>query len=73
MTACAGVSMVHQEKPEPHSPPAVDLSMSPSSRQMPSSPELINENGSSHLLSGVSTRVQVLNGVLHISLSNYYV
>lgn len=58
--ACAGISIVPQEKPELQTPPAVDFSMSPSSRHMPCSPELTNGNGSSHLFLEVSERVHVL-------------
>ncbi|XP_053508936.1 zinc finger protein GLIS2b isoform X3 [Ictalurus furcatus] len=47
-----GVPMVPQEKPELRTPPAVDLSMSPSSHHTPCSPEFTNGNGSSHLFSG---------------------
>ncbi|XP_067089482.1 zinc finger protein GLIS2b [Osmerus mordax] len=49
-----GVAVVPQERTETPTPPAVDLSMSPSSRHAPSSPEMTNGNGVSHIFSGES-------------------
>ncbi|XP_029599410.1 uncharacterized protein LOC115181726, partial [Salmo trutta] len=51
-----GVLVVSQERPEtPPTPPAVDLSTSPSSRHTSSSPEMTNGNGvSHHIIAGVS-------------------
>ncbi|XP_028842765.1 zinc finger protein GLIS2b [Denticeps clupeoides] len=57
-----GVPMVPQEKPEPRTPPAVDLSMSPSSRHTPCSPELSNGNGVSHILSADLPHIQYMDG-----------
>ncbi|XP_060757403.1 zinc finger protein GLIS2b isoform X1 [Neoarius graeffei] len=57
-----GVPMAPQEKPEVHTPLAVDLSMSPSSRHTPCSPELTNGNGSSHLYSGDSAHIRYVEG-----------
>lgn len=48
-----GVQVVPQDRTETPTPPAVDLSMSPSSRHTPSSPEMTNGNhvpsGNSHI------------------------
>lgn len=57
-----GISMVPEEKAEPQTPPAVDLSMSPSSRHTPCSPELTNGNGSSHIFSGDSSHIHFIDG-----------
>ncbi|KAI1884440.1 hypothetical protein AGOR_G00226420 [Albula goreensis] len=57
-----GVPVVPQEKPEPRTPPAIDLSMSPSSRHAPSPPEQSNGNGAIQLLSGDSGHIRYLEG-----------
>ncbi|KAJ8398764.1 hypothetical protein AAFF_G00419610 [Aldrovandia affinis] len=57
-----GVPVVPQEKPEPRTPPAIDLSMSPSSRHAPSPPEHFNGNGTVQLLSGDSAHIRYLEG-----------
>ncbi|XP_018600885.2 zinc finger protein GLIS2-like [Scleropages formosus] len=56
----SGVSVLHQEKPEPQTPPAIDLSMSPSSLHAPSSPEL--SNGSATAFSRDSAHIHYLEG-----------
>ncbi|XP_064170411.1 zinc finger protein GLIS2b [Anguilla rostrata] len=53
-----GVPVLPQEKPEPRTPPAIDLSMSPSSRHAPSPPEQSNGHGVTQLLSGDSAHIR---------------
>ncbi|KAJ8251498.1 hypothetical protein GJAV_G00222010 [Gymnothorax javanicus] len=57
-----GVPVLPQEKPEPRTPLAIDLSMSPSSRHAPSPPEHTNGNGAPHLLSGDSAHFRYVEG-----------
>ncbi|MEQ2275839.1 hypothetical protein XENORESO_009520 [Xenotaenia resolanae] len=52
----SGVQVVPHDRTDTPTPPAVDLSMSPSSRHTPSSPEMSN---SGYLPSGVSNGIQV--------------
>nr|XP_046192382.1 zinc finger protein GLIS2-like [Oncorhynchus gorbuscha] len=54
-----GVLVVSRERPEtPPTPPAVDLSTSPSSRHTSSSPEMTNGNGvSHHIIAGDSAHI----------------
>ncbi|XP_061080926.1 zinc finger protein GLIS2b [Conger conger] len=61
-SAHTGVPVLPQEKPEPRTPPAIDLSMSPSSRHAPSPPEHLNGNGVTHLLSGDGTHIRYVEG-----------
>ncbi|KAL4648689.1 zinc finger protein GLIS2-like [Arapaima gigas] len=55
-----GVSLLHREKPEPQTPPAIDLSMSPSPLHTPSSPEL--SNGMSAVFPRDSPHIHYLEG-----------
>ncbi|XP_074789906.1 LOW QUALITY PROTEIN: zinc finger protein GLIS2 [Oncorhynchus kisutch] len=61
-----GVLVVSRERPEtPPTPPAVDLSTSPSSRHTSSSPEMTNGNGvSHHIIAGVSRNHLTVQTVL---------
>ncbi|KAJ8346049.1 hypothetical protein SKAU_G00302420 [Synaphobranchus kaupii] len=56
-----GVPVLPQEKPEPRTPPAMDLSMSPSSRHAPSPPEQTNGNGVTQFLSD-SAHIRYVEG-----------
>ncbi|XP_072549191.1 zinc finger protein GLIS2b [Salminus brasiliensis] len=57
-----GVPLAAQQKPEPPTPPAVDLSMSPTICHTACSPELANGNSSSHIFSGDSSHIRYIEG-----------
>ncbi|XP_022520802.1 zinc finger protein GLIS2b [Astyanax mexicanus] len=57
-----GVPLAPQEKPEAPTPPAVDLSMSPTSRHTACSPDLASGNGSAHVYPGDSSHIRYVEG-----------
>lgn len=76
----SGVQVVPHDRTDTPTPPAVDLSMSPSSRHTPSSPEMTNGN---YIPSGVSnpgfrhtlTPAQIVTPQkeLYLSYTTFYV
>lgn len=57
-----GVPLAPQEKPEPPTPPAVDLSMSPTSHHTACSPDLTCRPGSAHIVPGDSSHIRYAEG-----------
>ncbi|KAL4658142.1 zinc finger protein GLIS2-like [Arapaima gigas] len=57
-----GVPMIPQEKPEPRTPPAVDLSVSPLSRHAPSPQEQCNGSGSGSFFLRDTSHIRYLEG-----------